>query len=394
MDNSTTSTMLTRDFTLIAISPTASSTDGFTSEAVDCEAERASNLVRVNENIYDYIRRTSGTRFLTERIFTLGCVSFLQICHSHATEATKQDRGSWIVLKSGGLYTAITGKNWFIPQDKEGRSRLLSAKEIDIVCGELVKNITKSRAHVRRNKDVENKVFFPQEFYVPILPNEFAKFVPIPNPSGFTSKLWEITLLLSAAEKVRHSARKLLLFLAAFFESSAFAPRKYLSQYVDIEEIKKKYTKKEAVEMFFIVMDALLSVVIAYARVATEISQLDTSQFTKDSSCRLLDCCNWEIMIDHVIRNGDAKARIIANQFLKDIENAEIICTTINQIAEAASLYKGLNDVIAGIDAEDNDKLLLAPANDKKALLKLVMRAKKNLKKAAAIEKRIAKDFS
>ena len=144
--------------------------------------------------------------------------------------------------------------------------------------------------------------------------------------------------------------------------------------------------------MFFIVMDAMLSVVTAYARVAVEISQLDTSQFTGDSSCRLFDCCNWEIMIDHAIRNGDAKTRIIANQFLKDIENAEIICTTINQIAGAASIYKGLNDVIAGIDVKDNDELLLAPLEDEEMLKKLINRAQKKLKKVATIEKRIAKD--
>lgn len=379
----------TMNYTLITIFPTAP----LTTESVVCKAKRASNLVRSNEDIYDYIRRTSRTGFFIERIFTLDCGSFLQICHAHVPKAAKQDRSCWIVLKSRELYIATVGTNWFIPQDSDGRPWLLDPKDLDEACKKLSENIAQSQTHLRRCEDADETVFFPQEFYIPIRPNEFAKFVPITNPSGFTSKLWEITLLISVADKVRPSARNLLLFLAAFFESSAATPRKHLSQYADIEEIRKKYTKKEAVEMFFIVMDAMLSVVTAYARVAVEISQLDTSQFTGDSSCRLFDCCNWEIMIDHAIRNGDAKTRIIANQFLKDIENAEIICTTINQIAEAASIYKGLNDVIAGIDVKDNDELLLAPLEDEEMLKKLINRAQKRLKKVATIEKRIAKDF-
>lgn len=394
MNDSVTNTMLTKDFSFITISPTSSSTEDLGSTSIDCKVERASIILRANENIHSYIRRISRTRFLSERVLTLdsGRGTFWQICNTHASAELKQDKRSWIVLKTGKLYSATVGMNWFVPQDQNGQPKLLSKKEVDLACQDLIDNIAQSRDYFSRCSNPDDMLFFPQEFYKPIRDGEFDEFKPLPNPDAFSAKLWEVSQLIIEAKKTRSTAYKLLFLLSVFFSSSVTSPFEHLHDRVDIEAIKQKYTKKEAAEMFYLSMNALLSVVVAYARVAVEISRIDTPRIDEAGKC--LDCCNWEIMIDHAIRTGDAKSKIIGNQFLTHVEDAEIICATINRIAEVASFYNKLNDVIAGFDAEDNDVLLLAPFDDGKALVKLIQRAKKNLKQAAEIEKKISSDFN
>lgn len=395
------------DFTIIRITPFSAKSERHSPASLSpsltpthpltIETFCASQILRPSEGLHNYIRRNSGKRFLTERIFTPDfCGSFWQICQSHAPEATKKDKNLWIVLRTGKLYTATIGTNWFVPQAQDGSPRILPAREIDKVCKELSENIMQSRAYAEQYQegDVENKVFFPQEFFNSISEDEFAESKPLVDLDGLSSRLFEISQLINKASKMRPCAQNLMILLAAFFKSRAPANINYLRLCADVEKIKKKYSKRKAAEMFFTVMDAMLSAVIAYARVAVEISNLDVSRFDKESAGQLADSENWLIMANHAIENGDVKARIIANQFLKDVENADYVCVSINKIAEVSAVYKGLNDVIAGIDAdEDNDMFLLAPLDDKEVLQKLVKRAKGKMQNAARIEKAISKLF-
>lgn len=355
------------DFTIIKITPT---------HPLTIEKFRASQILHPSEDLHNYIRRTAGTRFLTERIFTSDSGgSFWQICQSHAPETTKKDKSKWVVLKTGGLYTATIGTNWFVPQSHDGSPRLLVADELNTVCKELSENIAQSRDYADKYQegDIDSKVFFPQEFYTSIRPEEFVEAKPFANIDNLSSRLFEISQFIALAIKMRPCAHRLMLLLAVFFESKSSAPLNHLRLCADVEKIKKKYSKEKAVRIFFGVMDAMLSVVIAYARVAVEISRLDVSQFDKESASKIMDSENWLAMANHAIENGDVKARIVANQFLKDVENADYVCALINRIAEAASIYKSLNDVIAGIDDDEdngngNDELLFAPLDDKATL--------------------------
>lgn len=394
------------DFTIIKITPISAQSPAQAkrhpySAPISIETFRASQILCPSEDLHNYIRRNSGKRFLTERIFTPDFGgSFWQICQSHAPEATKKDRSEWIVLQTGRLYTVTIGSNWFVPQSQDGSPRILNDNEIDAVCKKLFENIAQSLAHVSKikGKNIDNKVFFPQEFYTPLSEDEFAEAKPLADLDAFSSRLFEISQLIASAGKLRPCAHNLMLLLAAFFDSESSAPLKHLRLCADLEKIKRKYNKQEAVEMFYEVMDALLSVVVAYARVAVEISNLDVSQFDKESAGQLVESENWLRMANHAIENGDVKARIVANQFLKDVENVDYVCASIDKIAEASSFYKGLNEVIAGIDTDENngngnDELILAPLDDKAALGKLVAKAKRNLRKVAEIEKEIAKVF-
>lgn len=398
---------LATDFTIIKITPISTQSPAQAkrhsySTPISIETFRASQILRPSEDLHNYIRRTAGTRFLTERIFpTEHHGSFWQICQSHAPEDTKKDKSQWVVLKTGGLHTATIGTNWFIPQADDGSPYLLAADELGAVCNELSENIAQSRAYADQYQEgeVENNVFFPQEFYTSIRNNAFAEPKPLDNFNALSSRLFEITKLIAKASKMRPCAHNLMLFLAAFFDSKTSAPLNHLRLHADVEKIQKKYSREEAAKKFFDVMDAMLSVVVAYARVAVEISRLDVKRFDKESAGQLVESENWLVMANHAIENGDVKARIIANQFLKDVENADYVCASINKIAEASSFYRGLNDVIADIDDDDengngNDELLLAPVDDKKALGKLVVKAKGKMQNAAEIEKKILKVFS
>ena len=401
---------MANDFSIIKIAPFVAQSPARaertsaspSSVPLSIETFRAAQILCPSEDLHNYIRRTAGTRFLTERIFTTeNGGSFWQICQSHAPEATKKDKSAWIVLQTGRLYTVTIGTNWFVPQANDGSPRLLVADELDTVCRELSENIAQSLAHVRKVKgrNIDSKVFFPQEFYTSIHDGEFAASKPLADIDALSSRLFEISQMIAIAGKARQCANNLMLLFAAFFDSTSSAPLNHLRLCVDVEKIQKTYNKEKAARMFFCVMDAMLSVVIAYARVAVEISRLDTSRFDKESAGQLVDSENWLRMANHAIESGDVKARIVANQFLKDVENADYVCASINKIAEASSCYIGLNDVIAGIDDDDknrngNDELLLAPLDDSKALGKLIQKAKTNLKKANAINERISKDFS
>ena len=402
---------MANDFSIIKITPLAaqsparsehhSSLPSSASYHLTIETFRASQILRPSEDLHNYIRRNAGTRFLTERIFTTTALdSFWQICASHAPEDTKKDRSQWIVLRTGGLHTATIGTNWFIPQAHDGSPRLLAADELDAVCEELSENIAQSRAYADQYQEgeVENKVFFPQEFYTSIGNDAFSEPKPLADLDALSSRLFEISRLIDKASKMRPCAHQLMVFLAAFFDNKTPAPLNHLRLHADVEKIQKKYSREEAAKKFFDVMDAMLSVVVAYARVAVEISRLDVSRFDKESAGQLMDSENWLIMANHAIENGDAKARILANQFLKDVENADYVCASINKIAEASSFYIGLNDVIAGIDDDDedgngNDELLLAPLDDKEALEKLIERAQGKMQKVDEIEKMISKVF-
>ncbi len=400
---------MANDFSIIKIAPFVAQSPARaertsaspSSVPLSIETFRASQILCPSENLHNYIRRTAGTRFLTERIFTSDSGgSFWQICQSHAPETTKKDKSEWVVLKTGGLYTATIGTNWFVPQANDGSPRLLADDELDAVCRDLSENIAQSLAHVSRikGKNIDSKVFFPQEFYTSIRIEEFAEAKPFADIDHLSSRLFEISQLIASASKMRPCANNLMLLLAAFFESKASATLNHLRLCADFDTIKKKYTKEKAVRMFFGVMDAMLSVVVAYARVAVEISSLDVSQFNKETAGQLVDSENWLRMANHAIESGDVKARIVANQFLKDVENADYVCASINKIAEVSAFYEGLNDVIVGIDDADengngNDELLLAPLDDKVALRKLVKRAKRKMQNAAMIEKEIAKVF-
>lgn len=304
------------------------------------------------------------------------------------------------MLRTGGLHTATIGTNWFIPQAQDGAPRLLTADELDAVCEELSENIAQSRAYADQYQEgeVENKVFFPQEFYISIGNDAFSEPKPLADLDALSSRLFEISRLIDKASKMRPCAHHLMVFLAAFFDNKTSAPLNHLRLYADVEKIQKKYSREDAAKKFFDVMDAMLSVVVAYARVAVEISRIDTSRFDKESAGQLMDSENWLIMANHAIENGDVKARIIANQFLKDVENADYVCASINKIAEASSFYQGLNDVIANIDDDDedgngNDELLLAPLDDKEALGKLIEKAQGKMQKVDEIEKEISKVF-
>lgn len=397
---------LATDFTIIKITPISTQSPAqakrhSSSAPISIEMFCASQILRPSEDLHNYIRRTAGTRFLTERIFsTKHCGSFWQICQSHAPEDTKKDKSQWVVLKTGGLHTATIGTNWFIPQADDGSPCLLIADELDTVCRELSENIAQSRAYADQYQEgeVENNVFFPQEFYTSIRNDAFEEPKPLDNLNALSSRLFEITKLIAKASKMRPCAHNLMLFLAAFFDSKTSAPLNHLRLHADVEKIQKKYSREEATKKFFDVMDAMLSVVVTYARVAVEISRLDVSQFDKESASKIMDSENWLAMANHAIENGDVKARIVANQFLKDVENADYVCASINKIAEVSAFYEGLNDVIAGIDDADedgngNDELLLAPLEDKVALRKLVKRARRKMQNAAEIEKNIAKVF-
>lgn len=393
---------LATDFTIIKITPISTQSPAQAkrhsySTPISIETFRASQILRPSEDLHNYIRRNAGTRFLTERIFTTDSHrSFWQICQSHAPEDTKKDKSQWIVLKTGGLHTATIGTNWFIPQADDGSPCLLIADELSAVCKELSENIAQSRDYADKYQegDIDSKVFFPQEFYASIHKDEFADSKPLADLDTLSSRLFEISQLIASASKMRHCANNLMLLLAAFYESKASATLNHLRLCADVEKIQKKYSKQEAAEIFFTVMDAMLSVVVAYARVVVEISRLDTSRFAKEAAGQLVDSENWLIMAHHAIANGDVKARIVANQFLKDVENADYVCASINKIAEVSAFYKGLNDVIADMDAdEDNDTFLLAPLDDKEVLQKLVKRAKGKMQKVARIEREIAKVF-
>ncbi len=394
------------DFTIIKITPLSAQSPAQAkrhaySAPISIETFRASQILRPSEDLHNYIRRTAGTRFLTERIFsTEHCGSFWQICQSYAPETTKKDKRQWIVLQTGRLYTVTIGTNWFVPQSHDGSPRLLTADELDEVCKDLCENIAQSLSYVRKvkNRDIDSKVFFPQESYTSINKDAFAAPKPLANLDTLSSRLFEISQLIAKASKMRPCANNLMLLLAAFYESNASATLNHLRLCADVEKIQKKYSKQEAAEMFFTVMDAMLSVVVAYARVVVEISRLDTSRFAKEAAGQLVDSENWLIMAHHAIANGDVKARIVANQFLKDVENADYVCASINKIAEVSAFYKGLNDVIADIDDADengngNDELILAPLDDKAALGKLVAKARRKMQNAAMIEKNIAKVF-
>lgn len=363
------------------------------------ETFRASQILRPSEDLHNYIRRNSGKRFLTERIFTPDFGgSFWQICQSHAPEATKKEKSEWIVLQTGRLYTVTIGTNWFVPQAQDGSPRILTDNEIDAICKKLSENIEQSLAHVSKikGKNIDNKVFFPQEFYTSINKDEFADPKPLVDLDGLSSRLFEISQIIASASKMRPCANNLMLLLAAFYESKASPTLNHLRLCANVEKIQKKYSKEEAAKKFFAVMDAMLSVVVAYARVAVEISRLDVSRFDKESAGQLVESENWIVMANHAIESGDVKARILANQFLKDVENADYVCASINKIAEASSFYIGLNDVIAGIDDENgngNDELILAPLDDTATLRKLVKRAKGKMQKVTEIEKNIAKVF-
>ena len=394
------------DFTIIKITPISAQSPAQAkrhsySAPISIETFRASQILCPSEDLHNYIRRNSGKRFLTERIFTPDFGgSFWQICQSHAPEATKKDRSEWIILQTGRLYTVTIGTNWFVPQAQDGSPRLLIGNKIDEVCKELSENIAQSLVHVSKikGKNIDNKVFFPQEFYTPIREDEFAEAKPLVNSETLSSRLFKISQLIATASKARPCAQNLMILLAAFFKSRASATLNYLRLCADAEKVKKKYSKQKAAEMFFMVMDAMLSAVIAYARVAVEISNLDVSRFDKESASKIMDSENWLLMANHAIENGDVKARIIANQFLKDVENADYVCASINKIAEAASFYQGLNIVIASIDEDDdsgngNDELLLASLDDKEALEKLIEKAKGKMQIVVEIEKEISKIF-
>ncbi len=389
---------MSNDFTIIKITPSPAQSEHNSSSApLTIETFRASQILRPKEDLHNYIRRNSESRFLTERIFASDFGgSFWQISQSHAPESAKKDKRQRIVVKTGRLYTATIGVNWFVPQAHDGSPRLLAAKDLGTVCTKLLENISQGRAYADKyqDSDIESKVFFPQEFYIPIDGSAFAEAKPIGDIDTLSSRLFEISMLISTASKIRPCAHSLMLFLAAFFESKASSPLNHLSLFSDIEKIKKRYSKEVATRMFLGVMEAMLSVAVAYARVAVEISRIDTSRFDKESAGQLVDSENWIVMANHAIENGDVKARIVANQFLKDVENADYVCSTINRIAEASSIYKNLNNVIADIDDDDdngNGELLLAPLDDKEALEKLIAKAKRNIQKALDIEKEVSK---
>ncbi len=387
--------MIERNFTLIKISMSGQSTEqSGRAKAILFEASPVSQLLGINEDVCNYIRRISGTQFLIERIFTADSGRFWQICKSHVPADIKQDTRYWTILKNGQLYTVTIGPNWFIPTNNVGMPQLLNKKELYAVRQDFTENIKKSRAYISQFEHAEEIAFFPQEFYIPIRADEFVKLKPLTSPAAeqLSIQLWEISKLLQDTKKIRGCARKLLLLLAAFLASKSQTPIESLRRCADESLIRQKYTKEEAVNMFFTTMNTLLMTVIAYSRVAIEISGADTSK--TDEAGRFVDCENWTTMADYAIRNRDARVRVIANQFIKNIEDAESACMVINRLAEAVSIYQGLSEVVEQIPEEDNEKLLLASLDDSEALEGLVERAQKNFQKVAAIDERISKDFS
>ena len=371
-----------QDYTVFSICPAS---DGIPS----LDANPVSKLRRPRETVRNYIRRTLGTKYLMEQILATKEGSFWQIYQAHMPEETKDDMNRWIALYSGNLYTVVTGPTWLIPMEKTGLPKLLNEQQIKMIKKSIRENMKSSMEFLRSNPDDNEVVHFPQEFYIPLREDDFAEFQPCGEE--LSSRLWEVSQMLVEANEARLCAKKMTLFLAAFFRSSTDVPSKLLHKYADVAEVRKKYTKREIGGMFYEIMNALLAIVVAYARVAVELSCVDTSKL--DDSERFLECENWEIMIDHAIRSGDARTRFVANQFLAHIESAECICATIIKVAEMAAIYKGLNTVIETMAPEENDEFLLAPLDDKKSLHTLITRARKNLDKVAMIEGRITSDI-
>ena len=374
--------VVARDFTVISIHPTA---DGIPSLV----ATPASKLRRPRETVRNYIRRTLGTKYLTEQILATKEGSFWQIYQTHMPEDTQHDMNRRIALYSGNVYTVTTGPTWLIPMEKSGLPKLLDEQQINIIQKSISENMKASMEFLRANPDDDKVVHFPQEFYIPIREDEFAAFKPCGEE--LSSRLWDISQMLIEANEARLGAKKILLILAAFFQSSIDVPSNLLHKYADVAEVRQKYTKQEVGMMFYDIMNAMLATVGAFARVAVEISRADTSK--PENPERFLDCENWEIMIDHAIHSGDARTVFVANQFQSHIEDAECICAAIMKLSEMAGVYKGLNEVIEPIVPEENDKFLLAPHDDNESLHTLITRARKNLDKVAMIEEKITSDI-
>lgn len=371
-----------QDYTVFSIHPTS---DGIPS----LDANPVSKLRRPRETVRNYIRRTLGTKYLTEQIFATKEGSFWQIYQAHMPEDTQHDMNRRIALYSGNVYTVTTGPTWLIPMEKTGLPKLLDEQQIKMIKKSIRENMKSSMEFLRANPDDDNVVHFTQEFYIPIREDEFVEFKPCGEE--LSSRLWVISQMLIEANEVRLCAKKMLLILAAFFQSSSDVPSNLLHKCADVVEVRQKYTKQKAGRMFYDVMNAMLATVVAFARVAVEISCADTSN--PDNPERFLDCENWEIMIDHAIRSGDARTVFVANQFQSHIEDAECICAAIMKLSEMVGVYQGINEVIKPIVPEENDKYLLAPHDDKKSLHTLITRARKNLDKVAKIEEKIKSDI-